>query len=131
MERNSSHPDDEGQLTGLVQFLEISAELEQQYKAYLEEIKDLSPGLFSDKRKREDMYNDIVGELLATKLSSYPTTIQEDLALLSRSALSARYRMAIQVRLGEKLLVEEGLNLIYGSPNDDNDASKSYKKLKE
>ena len=131
MQRDSKDPDEEGRLIGLAQLPEISAELEEQYKAYLKVLGKLSPDLVSDKRKREDMYNAIVTEALTAKLSTYPTTIGRDQLLLGKSNLSARHHMAVTVRLGEKHLLEEGLSLISRSLDSNTDTSRNYKKVKK
>lgn len=131
MERDSKDPDEEGRLLQPAQLLEISAEFEEQYKAYYRALKKLSPDLTSDKRKREDIYKVIVAEALTTKLSLYPTTIEQDRLLLARTDISDRHRMAMQVRLGEKLLLEEGLSLISNSAEEDIDSEVITKKRKQ
>ncbi|KAK0115968.1 hypothetical protein ONS95_013009 [Cadophora gregata] len=55
----------------------------------------------------------LVGKVLAVILESrakeYSTTIEEDRALLQAGNLTSRHIMAIQVRLGEKLVLEEAI----------------------
>jgi len=53
-------------------------------------------------------------QALTTKLGQYPTSVQEDQALLKNGDLSKRYRMAIEVRLGEKELLKEAIALMQG-----------------
>lgn len=47
----------------------------------------------------------IIKRALSTRLAEYPTSIAEDEQLLK--AASGRYRMAIEVRLGEKYLIRK------------------------
>lgn len=44
----------------------------------------------------------VLKEIINNRLSAYPTSADEDIALLQDDAVQGRRRMAIQVRLGEK-----------------------------
>lgn len=54
----------------------------------------------------------MVLQVLAEKLLDYPTSIEEDRAALQKPDLTNRQRMAVEVRLGEKLLLEEALTML-------------------
>ena len=52
----------------------------------------------------------IIKRALSTRLSEYPTSIEEDEQLIK--AATGRHRMAIEVRLGEKRLIREAEALV-------------------
>lgn len=60
---------------------------------------------------RSNLATTLVGQVLAIVLSSrssdYSTTIEEDQAILKAGNITNRQAMAIQVRLGEKMVLEE------------------------
>ncbi|KAH7402887.1 SET domain-containing protein RMS1 [Pyrenochaeta sp. MPI-SDFR-AT-0127] len=112
IERDSGEPSSEGRLSHPAKLLEVSSELEEQVKKVLKSLKILKPNLIPDKRKRDEIYNDVVEQALAATLARYPTTVEEDEVLLKKSDLSKRHRMAVQVRLGEKLLLQEAKALV-------------------
>ncbi|KAH9225859.1 hypothetical protein K456DRAFT_1851451 [Colletotrichum gloeosporioides 23] len=109
LERESGEPDSEGQFRTVAEVREISAELEEQLKAVLKAIKKINGDLIPDKRKRDEVFHAVIVSTLQKILSQYPTSTQEDEALLSTGDLTTRQRMAIQVRLGEKKLLQEAL----------------------
>jgi SET domain-containing protein 6 len=79
---------------------------------YLQGLKRMKPGLFSGKRQRDEICNTVILHAVKVKLAQYPTTIAEDEALLKRQDLAKRYRMAVQVRIGEKKLLKEAIALL-------------------
>ncbi len=101
----------------------VSPELEEQVKAVLKSVKNLKP----EKRKREDNYNAIVAKALTAKLALYSTTLEEDEKLLKSSSLGKRHRMAIEVRVGEKRLLHEALDLLRGGDHEKNEAQTGKK----
>ncbi|KAF5524110.1 Ribosomal lysine N-methyltransferase 4 [Colletotrichum aenigma] len=109
LERESGEPDSEGQFRTVAEVREISAELEEQLKAVLKAIKKINGDLIPDKRKRDEVFHAVIVSTLQKILSQYPTSTQEDEALLATSDLTTRQRMAIHVRLGEKKLLKEAL----------------------
>ncbi|KAI8206182.1 Ribosomal lysine N-methyltransferase 4 [Colletotrichum sp. SAR 10_76] len=109
LERESGEPDSEGQIRTVAEVREISAELEEQLKAVLKAIKKINGDLIPDKRKRDEVFHAVIVSTLQKILSQYPTSTQEDEALLSTGDLTTRQRMAVQVRLGEKKLLQEAL----------------------
>lgn len=123
IERDSGEPDSEGRLVYPAQLREISPELDEQLKTLLKALKKSRPEVFADKRKREDICNAAVLQALKAKLGQYPTTAQEDEALLKKEGLSKRNSMAVEVRLGEKILLQEGIDLIKGNVAGDDEAA--------
>jgi SET domain-containing protein 6 len=81
-------------------------------KDALKMIKKKKPDVIADKRKRDGIANTVLTQVLSEKLAAYPTSVEEDQTLLEKSDISHRHRMAIQVRLGEKALLEEALAML-------------------
>lgn len=81
-------------------------------------IKKKKPDVIADKRKRDGIANTVLTQVLSEKLAAYPTSVEEDKTLLEKSDISHRHRMAIQVRLGEKALLEEVLAMLKGRTTD-------------
>ena len=109
IERDSGEPSSYGTLTHPAVLREISLELEEQLKTFLKLLKKRDA-----KRKRSDfVYNTILEKVLKARLAQYPTSIEHDQGLLSRDDLGKRHRMAVEVRLGEKHLLQEALALVH------------------
>jgi SET domain-containing protein 6 len=123
IERDSGEPSSEGLLTYPTQLRTVSPELAEQLKSVLKAIKNLKP----EKRKREENYNAIVSKALTAKLALYSTTLEEDEKLLKSSSLGKRHRMAIEVRVGEKRLLHEALELLQGGDHEKNEAQTGKK----
>jgi SET domain-containing protein 6 len=114
IERDSGEPDSEGRLTYPAELQEISQELDEQLKAFLKALKKSDPFIFADKRKRDEICNAATAQALTAKLEQYPTSVEEDEALLKQTNLAKRHRMAVEVRLGEKMLLREVIALTQG-----------------
>lgn len=87
-------------------------ELEEELKEALKLVKKQKPNLVTDKRKRDEIANAVLTQVLSEKLAEYPTSVQDDRELLEKKDLKSRHRMAIEVRLGEKVLLEEALAML-------------------
>jgi SET domain-containing protein 6 len=131
IERDSGAPNEEGRLTEEAKVSEIP-ELEEELKDALKMVKKHKPELITDKRKRDEIVDTVIIKVLTEKLAEYPTSIREDRALLKKSDLTNRHRMAIEVRLGEKLLLEEALAMLRARQDDapTEGAGRPAKKLK-
>lgn len=112
IERDSGEPDEEGRLTKTAKLREVCPELEDRLKRCFKALKTLKPDLIPNKRKRDELQNTVLKKALITKLTQYPTSVEEDEALLERDDISKRHRMAVEVRLGEKRLLEEAINVV-------------------
>lgn len=88
----------------------------------------MDPSSVPDKRKRDDIRNSVVAKILYARLAEYPTTAQEDEALLARDDLPRRHRMAVQVRLGEKKLLHEAISLLPSQAQTDLESEPASKK---
>lgn len=118
-ERESGTPDSTGTIHEPAEFQAPPEELEHAVKELLRIIKHLDPAAVPDKRKRDGIIKSVILASLKSKQAEYPTTIQEDEALLSSSGVSGRRRMAIEVRLGEKKLLEEAISQMTSRAADD------------
>ncbi|KAK1537563.1 SET domain-containing protein [Colletotrichum paranaense] len=112
LERESGEPDSEGRLTTPAKVQEVSAELEEQLKGILKLLKKMNADLIPDKRKRDEIYQHVVVSTLQKLLAQYPTTAEQDEALLASGSLTTRQKMAVEVRLGEKRLLKEALQVV-------------------
>jgi len=130
IERETSEPSSEGQLSTSTRMHDLPPELEEQIKIVLKAVKKwkAKPGM--DKRKRDEVYSAVVKRALAARLSQYPTSIDEDEVILERKDLGKRQRMAVEVRIGEKrLLLDAGLVQCYGKGIEE-DQERPEKKVK-
>jgi SET domain-containing protein 6 len=118
IEQDSGEPDSEGRTTYAAKLREISPELDEQLRAFLKALKKSKSEAFAGKRRREDICNVAITQALTAKLGTYPTSVKEDEALLKNENLSRRHRMAIEVRLGEKRLLQEAIVLMQGNTNE-------------
>ncbi|KAH6620520.1 SET domain-containing protein RMS1 [Boeremia exigua] len=108
IERDSGAPNEEGRLVEEAQISEFP-ELEEELKDALKTIRKHKPDIIADKRKRDMIVTSVLTHILNEKLAEYPTSVREDQAMLEKPGLANRRRMAIEVRLGEKRLLEEAL----------------------
>lgn len=111
IERDSGAPNEEGRLVEEAKLHEFP-ELEEELKDALKTIKKRKPEAVVDKRKRDGILNVVLEKVLTEKLSQYSTSVEEDRALLHKSDLPIRHRMAVEVRLGEKVLLKEALEML-------------------
>ena len=111
IERDSGAPNEEGRLVESAKMDEFP-ELEEDLKDALKIVKKHKPELVTDKKKRDEIVNAVITQVLTDKLAGYSTSIRDDRALLKKPDLTNRHRMAIEVRLGEKVLLEEALAML-------------------
>ena len=89
----------------------LPQELEEQIKIILKAVKKCKAKVQIDKRKRDEVSSNVVRKALTARLAQYPTTAEQD-ELILRQDISKRQRMAVEVRLGEKRLLQEALDLV-------------------
>jgi SET domain-containing protein 6 len=132
IERDSGEPDGQGRLTYDVKLRELSPELDEQLTIFLKALKKSNPEVIADKRKRIESVKAAIVQALTAKLAQYPTSVQEDETLLNKSDLAKRNRMAIEVRLGEKLLLQEAIALMQGDtvPGEEANGERSTKRAR-
>lgn len=122
LERDSGEPDSEGRLTEPAKLRDVLPELEEQLKAYLKILKKSNPALIPDKRKRDEICKAVILRALEARVTLYPTSAQEDEALLARNDIPKRLGMAAKVRLGEKQLLAEAIALMRAQVGSSPDA---------
>ncbi|KAF3004326.1 hypothetical protein E8E13_009393 [Curvularia kusanoi] len=127
IERDSGAPNEEGRLVEPATMSEFP-ELEEELKDALKVIKKQKSDVVADKRKRDDIANTVLVQVLTEKLAAYPTTIEEDRSLSKNPEITHRHRMAVQVRLGEKVLLEEAIAMVKARATVDEHSEKPAKK---
>lgn len=111
IERDAGAPNEEGRLLDPPTLTEFP-ELEEELKDALKLVKKAHPKLVADKRKRDELSNAVLARVLAEKLAEYPTSVAQDRELLRKGDVKGRARMAVEVRLGEKVLLEEAIAMV-------------------
>ncbi|RBQ72657.1 hypothetical protein VDGD_04986 [Verticillium dahliae] len=134
IERDSGEPGPDGRFTAPAVLREVSPELVEQLKEFLKAVKKLDSERIPDKRKRDEICDAVIAEVLKVRLAQYPTSIETDEKLLAEADLPARRRMAVVVRLGEKKLLLEAIALAHakaqGSATGDDGEERASKKAR-
>jgi SET domain-containing protein 6 len=116
-------------LTYPAELRDVSPELDEQVNMILKMLKKNRPDAIPEKRKRDEIYTTLVGKALATKLAQYPTSVEEDEKLLLNEGIGKRRRMAIEVRLGEKRLLQEALALVKDGEGEERAGKKAKRNV--
>ena len=87
-------------------------DLQQQLKTVLKVVKKVQPEAIPDKRKRDEIHQAVLVKTLERLVSQYPTSAIDDEISLKKQDQGSRIRMATDVRLGEKKLLQEALAAI-------------------
>ncbi|KAL8396890.1 hypothetical protein RB594_003836 [Gaeumannomyces avenae] len=121
LERDCEDPDELGQLQGSPRFAQLPDELTERLKAVLKAAKKARPEAVPDKKARDDLMLGAVRDAIDAKLREYGTSPEEDAATLAGlgEGASARVRMALEVRIGEKRLLREARAWLDGKLGDD------------
>ena len=91
----------------------IPPDMEDQLHMFLKAVAKGNPSLSLDKAKLKDIIHAVAAKVFETKLAQYPTTIEEDRELLLLNPrIGRRDRMALFVRIGEKVLLQEALDSV-------------------
>ncbi|UPK93417.1 hypothetical protein LCI18_004352 [Fusarium solani-melongenae] len=109
LERETGEVNSDGTFSGPARFESMPEDLQQQLKTFLKGVKKAQPEAIPDKRKRDEIHHAVLAKTLQALASKYPTSTSEDQILLQGQNLSQRTRMAIEVRLGEKKLLQEAI----------------------
>ncbi|KAL1311881.1 hypothetical protein AAFC00_001953 [Neodothiora populina] len=105
LERESGDPDETGINTCPAEFVSFPEELEDQIQQFIPKTNVKLDKAQKKKLKRTCL--EIIASSLAARLKQYETTIEQDQELLRDQKTSGRLRMAVDVRLGEKRLLQE------------------------
>ncbi|KAK8035511.1 hypothetical protein PG993_010506 [Apiospora rasikravindrae] len=111
IDRDLDEPDSRGDVHGEVKLKQLPADLEEQIATFLKAVRKVSPESIPDKRKRDEISAAVIHQALQLRLSEYPTSEAEDQALLQDANFTDRQKMAIVVRLGEKKLLGEAIQV--------------------
>jgi hypothetical protein len=112
LERESGEPNPDGTFATQATLSDIPEDLREQLKEFLKAVKKLQPESIPDKRKRDEVQYAVLARVLRKLEARYPTRAADDALLLQQDGLPERTRMAAQVRLGEKRLLQEAATLI-------------------
>ncbi|KAI8715097.1 Ribosomal lysine N-methyltransferase 4 [Fusarium sp. LHS14.1] len=109
LERETGEVNSDGTFSGPARFESMPEDLQEQLKTFLKGVKKAQTEAIPDKRKRDEIHHAVLAKTLQALVSKYPTSTSEDQILLQKQDLSQRTRMAIEVRLGEKKLLQEAI----------------------
>lgn len=125
LERETSEPNPDGTFAAASPaFTGPDESLVAQLKGFCKAIKKINPDLIPDKRKRDSVIEAVLAKSLHALEARYPTDVAEDERLLREGGLGQRRRMAIEVRMGEKKLLQEAKNFLRGQQDGESEASK-------
>ncbi|KAK6954596.1 hypothetical protein Daesc_004563 [Daldinia eschscholtzii] len=110
IERDSGEPNSKGELQDEPAFKELPSDLVDQLHTLLKEIRKISPASIPDKSIRDEITLSVIHRALELRLAQYPTSQVYDLDLLSGNKVSGRQSMAVTVRWGEKVLLQEAID---------------------
>ncbi|KAI0599284.1 SET domain-containing protein [Biscogniauxia sp. FL1348] len=134
IDRDLGEPDSQGQVHGDSTLKHLPEDLREQFNTFLKAIRKFSPETVPDKRKRDEIFFSTMRKALQLRLAEYQTSTAEDMNLLPDNKISGRHKMAVMVRCGEKMLLEEAILLAgekleqLGSPNEDSNCEPSAKR---
>ncbi|KAI1263536.1 SET domain-containing protein [Xylariaceae sp. FL1019] len=113
IDRDLDEPDSQGQFLGPKKLKHLPKDLREQINEVLSSIRELSPDTIPDKVTRDEICLNVMRHAFERKLAEYQTSADDDMQLLHDASASApqRTRMALIVRHGEKLLLQEALSL--------------------
>ncbi len=119
IERDAGDPNEQGLCTTESRFTKFPDEL-------VAIITDLVAKLSKDQIKQKKLSDEsestfiksrtlvVLSQILRHRLEQYPTSLEQDVVLLREPMMKGRLRMAIDVRLGEKKVLEEALTWTEG-----------------
>ncbi|KAI0869447.1 SET domain-containing protein [Hypoxylon argillaceum] len=111
IDRDLEEPDSRGGFHGSKTLKSLPEDLREQINTILKAIRKMSPETIPDKHIRDEVCLSTMRRALELKLAGYPTSSDDDAKLLSSNAVLGRSRMALFVRYGEKILLQEAINL--------------------
>ncbi|KAI1123801.1 SET domain-containing protein [Nemania abortiva] len=111
IDRDLDEPDSRGEFHGSKALKTLPEDLREQINAVLKTVRKISPDMIPDKQRRDEVCLSTMRRAFEMKLAGYPTSAEEDATLLSNNAVPGRPGMALFVRYGEKLLLQEAISL--------------------
>lgn len=112
VDRGASDPDSEGRVAEVVGRAGPPEELVEQLKEVIKAVKKVRPDAVPDKIARDRAIYTAIATALEERTRQYGTTLEQDLELYDKTAGGAagaldRKRMALDVRIGEKVLLKQ------------------------
>lgn len=112
IERGAEDPDSEGRVAEVERTADAPEELVEQLKAVMKAVKKVSPDAVPDKAARDKVIYSTVARALDERTRQYGTTLEQDLKQYEEGSHGAdqkvrRQRMALDVRIGEKILLKQ------------------------
>lgn len=117
IERDAGEPDETGVNRSDAKVLSLPEELEEQVSELIAPLMkiDISRGRPSkeDRKRLKATFLQISAKMLEEREAQYATSAEEDRQILRNDkALARRHKMAIEVRLGEKMLLREAKQFV-------------------
>ncbi|KAI2633991.1 SET domain-containing protein [Xylaria nigripes] len=111
IDRDLDEPNSQGEFHGSKDLKALPEDLQEQINAVLKAVRKTSPQTMPDKQKRDEICLSSMRRAFELKLAEYPTSADEDANMLSGNMVSGRNAMAVFVRYGEKLLLQDAIRL--------------------
>lgn len=111
-ERDSGDPEDDGRLTYEPKFRQLPEGLERRLVYIIFHLARKKNNDYITNNNKVDMVYKVIVEALQHRLMEYPDAVRRDEAILALENLPKRKRMAVEVRLGEKRLLQEALEFV-------------------
>lgn len=125
LERTSGDPNPDGTFAAPARVTSVPEDLKEQLKTVIKVLQKQDAALVPDKRKRDDLVQAVVVSALEAIAAKYPTGVMEDEMLLRQEGLPLRHRMAVEVRVGEKRLIQESWEFFSGNAENGADGADS------
>lgn len=112
IERGAEDPDSEGRVAEVERTADAPEELVEQLKAVMKAVKKVSPDAVPDKAARDRVIYSAIARALDERAGQYGTTLEQDIKQYEEGSDGAdqkvrRQRMALDVRIGEKVLLRQ------------------------
>ncbi|KAJ9139389.1 Ribosomal lysine N-methyltransferase 4 [Pleurostoma richardsiae] len=111
IERDAGEPDSAGRVSDHVLPAGVPHDLLEQSKALLKAVKKVAPEAVNDRATRDRVMYAAFLAAIDARASQYPTTLEQDEELYRENertaAVNPRLHMALDVRIGEKMLLRE------------------------
>lgn len=112
IERGAEDPDSEGRVAEVEKAAGAPEELVEQLKVVLKAVKKVRPEAVPDKAARDRVTYSAIARALDERIRQYGTTLEHDLKQYEEGSDGAdqkvrRQRMALDVRIGEKVLLRQ------------------------
>lgn len=117
IERGADDPDSEGRVAEVEGAAGAPEELVEQLKAVMKAVKKVRPEAVPDKVARDKIIYSAIAKALDERTRQYGTTLEQDLKQFEEGGDGAdqkvrRQRMALDVRVGEKVLLRQAAETV-------------------